>query len=161
LKDHWVGSSLFFVVFFSVLLFILQRPGFEGSFVAGKILIVSYVVLPLAVWIFPNLFLPDIPVTGRIAIACGLLGCGLTLYYCYPFIHVPKGTAIRPMGWAMVTTVISFLTLVVSLPSALSALKKDPKWVGFTGLVLGLIPFPLASFLLHFAAYVRGFQLAD
>jgi|SRR5579859_2406091 len=77
------------------------------------------------------------------------------------FFFVPAGSHIRPMGWAMFVAVVSFVSLLLVEPiSIVATIKEKPRFLGIVGLVCGLTPFFFGSFILHFAAWVKGFELS-
>jgi hypothetical protein len=100
-----------------------------------------------------------IPASGKIALVTGILGNGIVIAYSLPFFAVPRGSGIRPMGWAALMFLIAFWTLIVGLPFSLISFKSCSKRVSIISLLLSLTPLPLASTLLHLIAAICGLEL--
>lgn len=76
------------------------------------------------------------------------------------FFFVPAGSEIRPMGWAMFVGIVSFLSFLVAEPASIVAtIKEKPRFLGIIGMIGGITPFFLSSFILHLAARIKGFEL--
>jgi len=77
------------------------------------------------------------------------------------FFFVPEGSHIRPMGWAMFVAIVSLMTFVLVAPvSIVATIREKPRFLGIVGLVGGFTPFFFSSFILNFAAWVKGFELS-
>lgn len=95
------------------------------------------------------------------ALAVSLLAHVIVFAVSAQFFFVPAGSHIRPMGWAMFIAIVSFMCFVVVEPVSIIAIVKErPRALGIVGLVGGLTAFFFGSFLLHFAAWVKGFELS-
>ena len=95
--------------------------------------------------------------------ACGVatLAHILVLVFSMPFFFVPEGSYIRPMGWTAMVFMIAVGTFVIAVPAGVIAIKKErPCFIGILGVVLGLTPFLLAGYMLHFASWFKGFHLS-
>ena len=76
------------------------------------------------------------------------------------FFFVPAGSAIRPMAWAMFVGIVSFLSFLVAEPASIVAtIREKPRFLGVAGMIGGISPFFFSSFILHLAAWVKGFEL--
>ncbi len=67
----------------------------------------------------------------------------------------PAGARIRPMGEALMIlngALVGFCGAVVSF---LAVRQEGTRWAGVVGLVLGLSPFPLGSFLMRYVQELR------
>ncbi len=78
-----------------------------------------------------------------------------------PFVTVPSGNSIRPMGWAFLIGMIALGTFVVGIITALIDVFSGKCKFGLVGFFLCLVPFPLASLLLHLLALIKGFHLSE
>ena len=78
------------------------------------------------------------------------------------FFFVPVGNYIRPMGWALLIGEVSFVTLLLAMPVGILAIAKERlRLLAIISLIVSITPFFFGTFLLRFAAWVRGFRLAD
>jgi hypothetical protein len=94
---------------------------------------------------------------GFAALGVAAIAHILVLASSIQFFFVPAGSHIRPMGWALMMFIIGAGTFVVAVPIGAIAIRKErPRYLGAIGLVLGLTPFWFSSFLLHFAAWLKG-----
>lgn len=76
------------------------------------------------------------------------------------FFFVPAGAEIRPMGWGLVVGILSLVSLAVVEPvSIMATIKEKPRFLGIIGMIGGITPFLLSSFILHLAARIKGFEL--
>jgi hypothetical protein len=73
---------------------------------------------------------------------------------------VRSGAHIRPLAWVLLTFCISVAGFI-ALPLVIAAFRQRKRhlWFWLT-MVLALTPLPLAAFVLHLAAWVKGFELA-
>ena len=77
-----------------------------------------------------------------------------------PFLFVPHGHGVRPMGWAVLMFVTAGAALWLGLPLALlSRLRGERGRLAGWGIVLSLTPLPLALILLHSLSAICGFEL--
>ena len=77
------------------------------------------------------------------------------------FYFVAAGSHIRPMGWAGFCGMVALGTLGLIIPTALTSIRQDRRYLFPTlAIALAFLPFPLASWMLHHAAEVRGFFLS-
>jgi hypothetical protein len=99
---------------------------------------------------------------GKMPFVLGAVANGIILISSIPFLLVPEGTRIRPMGWRMIVFSISFAALVIVLPLSISSLirHKTNKWA-IWGIVFSLLPFPLAISILGILMQVIGFDVKD
>jgi len=108
---------------------------------------------------------PDFPrrsfVACKISIGAGIIGNGLIVLSCLPFVAIPRGTGIRPMSWAVWVFLIALCTLVVGLPSALISFRSSSRLTSILALVLSLSPWPLAGFVLRAIAAMFGLQIEE
>jgi hypothetical protein len=82
---------------------------------------------------------------------------GLEFLLTIPFYLVPRGTPIRPMGWALYVVVLAFAALA-AVPMVVPTLRRNPRMVWpWIVLVLALTPFPLARGMYWHAERVCGF----
>lgn len=155
----YLKSILVFSAIFTTSLYVLHLPSFSDCFRAGIVVGVFYSATFVLLYFLPSWFMPDVSFSGKISLCCGLLGIGLVVFYSTQFLSIPRGTPIRPMAWAAFMFFIAFFSLVFGLPSSVYSFKKNPKWVGITGLALSLAPFPLSSALLNGIAAICGLMI--
>jgi hypothetical protein len=100
----------------------------------------------------PNEKLPDPSCIGFIV---GTLVCCLALYiqvtFRYTIMALPSAAAIRPMGQAVMEFGLSVVGLFLGVPFSLLGVyfarkgrKPARAWLGLLGLVLSLLPLPIA-----------------
>jgi hypothetical protein len=76
------------------------------------------------------------------------------------FFFVPAGSQIRPMAWAMFVGIVSCVAFLLVVPvSIVATIKERPRLLGIIGLVGAFTSFPLSPFILHLAAWIKGFEL--
>ena len=100
--------------------------------------------------------------------AVALFGIVLQIALALPFFSYPPGIHVREMGWAAMAFMVSAGTALLAVPLSISTvfICRRLRWAeraGFalTGVVLSVLPLPVAVFMLHLAADIRGFQLAE
>jgi hypothetical protein len=95
-----------------------------------------------------------------VALAVVVLAHAIVLAISAQFFFVPAGSAVRPMGWAMFVCIVSVVSFLVAEPVGIvAAIKEKPRFLGVVGMIGGITPFFLSSFILHLAAQVKGFSL--
>lgn len=78
-----------------------------------------------------------------------------------PFLSIPKGTWIRPMGWAGLTMLAAFLLMIFSLSKSIAALRRYPsKTVPVVAILFSLVILVTPSYALHTIAYIKGLHLS-
>ncbi len=96
------------------------------------------------------------------AIGVGVAAHVLALAFSVQFFFVPAGSHIRPMAWAVMGFIITLCTFVVCVPVGIaSILKEKPRFLGVIGMILGFTPFWFSSFILHFASWIKGFEISS
>jgi len=89
-----------------------------------------------------------------------LLGDGFVFAQALPFLEVPGGTGIRPMGWVFYMVSLAMGLTVFGLAYVAGQFRKQPnKALWAMGLVLSLLPLPLAMTSLRLMAALKGFEL--
>ena len=77
------------------------------------------------------------------------------------FYFVPAGSHIRPMGWAGFCAMVALASIAAVIPKAIISMRQSRRYLlPLVAIVLSLLPFPLASGILHHAAALRGFILS-
>lgn len=75
---------------------------------------------------------------------------------------IPAGEHVRALNWAMLMFLIGIIGFMLTIPLSLAAIFRDRVPIlGGTAMLLGLTPIPLSILLLHLAASVRGFVIAE
>ena len=97
---------------------------------------------------------------GTWAILTGAAGTAFEfLNECSLLAYLP-GAAIRPMGVAYRSFLLAFITLIVALPLALSAIRVGRRWVlGLLALILATCPLPVAVLVGRFIITAQGLTL--
>jgi len=96
-----------------------------------------------------------------VALAIVVLAHAIVFAISAQFFFVPAGSHIRPMGWAMFVGIVSFVSLLLVEPvSIVATIRERPRFLGILGLIGGITPFFFSSFILHFAVWVKGFELS-
>lgn len=100
---------------------------------------------------------PDkLPDASWIGVLLGGLLCCTTLYIELNFRHavlaLPVGTSIRPMGMAVMEVGLILAGLLLGVPFSVLGMvlaraerRRVSFWLGVVGLVLGLLPMPIAK----------------
>ncbi len=98
----------------------------------------------------------------------GTIGVAAVVYYSSFLFLLPRGTPIRPMVWAHFVHLATVWTAVVAIPLSISTLVVSWKlsWrrrvsLSVTGIVVGLLPSPVARFMLHAAMAICGLTLKE
>lgn len=96
-----------------------------------------------------------------VALAIVVLAHAIILAISAQFFFVPAGSHIRPMGWTMFVYIVSFVSLLLVVPlSIVATIRERPRFMGIVGLVGAITPFFFSLFILLFAAWAKGFELA-
>jgi|GEM_PF-7050148 len=78
-----------------------------------------------------------------------------------PFLSVPAGSWIRPMGWAALTMLAAFLLMIFSLSASIASLRRQHnKPVSVVAILLSLAIIAVPSFALNAIASIKGFHLS-
>lgn len=77
-----------------------------------------------------------------------------------PFLLVPRTTSVRANGWGLLVFTFAIYSLVVILPPSWQQVRVGKWGAGVLGIVLALAPFPLAYWLFHLCAQIKGYELA-
>ena len=97
---------------------------------------------------------------SRLPLWLALAANALNVFLSIQFYWVLPGAHIRPMAWAVWVfsiAVVGFVALPLELPMLRQRPRRFSSWLT---VILALTPFPLASGMLHHAAWLRGFELA-
>jgi len=94
------------------------------------------------------------------SIPLGLIANGLAVALTLPFILVPSGEWIRPMGWAMCMGLIALTSALLGASTALFDVREGRRRMAALGFALCLTPFFVASGLLQVLALIKGFGLS-
>ena len=99
---------------------------------------------------------------GTQALSLAIAAHLMIFLFSVQFFFVPAGSHIRPMGWAMFVGMVSIgAFFIVECLSIISLVREKSRLIGVLGLILGITPFLFGSFILHFAAWVKGFGLSE
>jgi hypothetical protein len=97
-------------------------------------------------------------VATTLALGTGIIFNLLVLVSTIPFLSVPRGRGIRPMGWAMFVFEMAFLALVIGLPmTIIGFVTERSRRLNILATCLALTPLPLAIILLRVLAAACGF----
>lgn len=78
-----------------------------------------------------------------------------------PFLQVPAGSWIRPMGWAMYTMLSALGLMIFSLSASIASLRTQPsKITSVIAILLSLAIIVVPSVALHAIAQIKGFNLS-
>jgi len=78
-----------------------------------------------------------------------------------PFLCVPAGSSIRPMGWAMYTMLSALVLMLVSLGASIASLRKQKrKTASVVAILLSLAIIVVPSLALQAVAQIKGFNLS-
>lgn len=97
---------------------------------------------------------------GYFAISLGVLANLAVIASSYWLFQIEPGTAIRPMGWALMVFIIALCSIVI-VPSAAFAARRHrcAPWQFRSSIVLSLTPFIVGHVMLRITAAVVGFSL--
>lgn len=77
-----------------------------------------------------------------------------------PFLAIPRGTAIRPMGWSFYVVPAAFILTIHSIISAATELKRGRDIVAcVVGIVLGVLVICMPSLSLWMVAALKGLRI--
>ena len=77
-----------------------------------------------------------------------------------PFLAVPSGAQIRPMGWAFYTLILALALTVIGFVYAVAQFRtQQNKVLCGIGMFLSLFPIPIAMSSLRLMAAIKGFEL--
>ena len=78
-----------------------------------------------------------------------------------PFLRVPSGSSIRPMGWAAFTMMSALLLMLGSIGTSIASLRKQENKTGSVlSIILSLAIIVVPSLALHAVAQIKGFRLS-
>jgi uncharacterized membrane protein YhaH (DUF805 family) len=103
--------------------------------------------------------------TGPVAFArfSVKLGLGLSvtaLVWACPFLFVPRGHDIRPMGWPLVLCMVAGIGLLLGVPCGVAGLFSKCWRRALLGILLCLSPLPVGIGIAHIVAFINGFTFA-
>ncbi|MGC3989886.1 MAG: hypothetical protein QM796_09460 [Chthoniobacteraceae bacterium] len=77
-----------------------------------------------------------------------------------PFLAVPRGTPIRPMGWAVFSLLLALgLTVFGVIHVSLQLRTKQSRAFCAVGYFLSILPIPIVMSSLQLMAAIKGFEL--
>ena len=77
-----------------------------------------------------------------------------------PFLLLPDGSKIRPMGWVFITVIIGLFLTIRGLVFVIKCFRIEPnKFAWFIGLLFVFCPIPTAMASLHLMVAIKGFEL--
>ena len=77
-----------------------------------------------------------------------------------PFLLLPDGSKIRPMGWVFITVIIGLFLTIRGLVFVIVRYRTEPnKFAWFIGLLFVFCPIPTAMASLHLMVAIKGFEL--
>ena len=77
-----------------------------------------------------------------------------------PFLLLPDGSKIRPMGWVFITVMIGLFLTIRGLVFVIVRYPTEPnKFAWFIGLLFVFCPIPTAMDSLHLMVAIKGFEL--
>ena len=91
-----------------------------------------------------------------VGIAVNLLVVVSTL----PFLLIPRTASVRAGGWGLLVVGYALYSLAVGLPQSWRQMRFGQWGAGLLGVVLALAPLPLAFWLFHLCARIKGYELA-
>jgi hypothetical protein len=114
----------------------------------------------ICVWCFGRfLGLPEKPMVPR-AVLIPLLCDAYVFAQALPFLAVPRGAGIRPMGWVAFALLLALGMTVFEWFYVSRQLHTQPKRASVVlGYVLSLLPFPIVMASLRLMAAIKGFEL--
>jgi len=100
-----------------------------------------------------------IPSEGKIALIVGLLANGAVVFETVPFLLLPYGSEIRPMGYELFIFCLSVLTLFLGLLLCIATYKSCSKRINVVILSLVIAPLPLSVVLLDLISFFCGLKM--
>jgi hypothetical protein len=92
---------------------------------------------------------------GLVGVLIGLVANAITASAALSLFDEPVGARIRPMGQALMFFCGALVGLCGAVVSFQAVRQDGSRWAGAIGLVLGLSPFPLGSFLIRYVQELR------
>ena len=100
-----------------------------------------------------------IPFAGKVALLIGIFANGTVIVETVPFLALPYGSDIRPMGYELFIFVISFLTLIIGLIFSFAGYKSCSNRVNIVVLSLLVAPLPLSVVLFDLISKICGLRM--
>lgn len=104
----------------------------------------------------------NIATTAILGLGVGIASNGYAIYTTLMLLSIPRGTAIRPMGLAMLLWQLALGSLLLGVPlSAIGCYQSrgSQRMWGILGILLNLVVLPVGVGLLWGVAYVAGLTL--
>jgi hypothetical protein len=100
-----------------------------------------------------------IPFEGNVALLIGIFANGAVIVETVPFLALPYGSDIRPMGYEEFILGISVLTLSIGLIFSIAGYKSCSKRVNIFMLSLLVAPLPLSVVLFDLISKFSGLRI--